>query len=321
MQDSTRPLPEEIRSLLHFAVMAPSSHNTQPWRFAIRGTRVLLYADRTRSLPVNDPDDRELIISCGCALMNLRAAAAHAGMHSEVRPLPEPGDRDLLAAVELRRGNIAPPAAELFPAIPRRRTCRKRFRDKAVDAGILRELGRQAEAEGAWLEAIETATHRRRVAALVAQGDALQWSDPRWRRELAFWMRPRHRGDGLAVPGVMAPLVRSVVRRFNMGKRTGAADSALAAQSPVLALLGTDSDSPQSRLGAGQALERVLLRACLEGLQASYLNQPIQVASLRPKLQALAGRPGFPQILLRLGYPEKAPAASPRRPPEAVLLE
>lgn len=317
MQDST-PL-DDIRKLLHYAVLAPSSHNTQPWRFKISGTRVLLYADRTRSLPVNDPEDRELTISCGCALMNLRVAAAHAGMAGDLRQAPDAADRDLLASVEMSSGSRAPEAAELFPAIARRRTHRKRFGDKPVDNAILRDLRSQAEAEGAWLVVLDSERDRTQVASLVSEGDAVQWSDPRWRRELAFWMRPRRSGDGLTVPRLMAPLVRSFVRRFDMGERVGAADSSLAAESPVLALLGTDGDSPHDWLGAGQALERVLLHACLEGLQGSYLNQPIQVASLRPRLQQLASRAGFPQILLRLGYPERELPSSPRRPVKEVL--
>jgi len=57
----------QARALLDAAILAPSSHNTQPWRFAVRERTIDLYADRTRALPVNDPDDRELTISrCGC---------------------------------------------------------------------------------------------------------------------------------------------------------------------------------------------------------------------------------------------------------------
>lgn len=75
-------------------MLAPSSHNTQPWRFCTSGDRVELYADRTRALPFNDPEDRELTISCGCALMNTRVAAAEAGlaMSAEVLPSPDEGN-------------------------------------------------------------------------------------------------------------------------------------------------------------------------------------------------------------------------------------
>jgi hypothetical protein len=47
------------------AVLAPSSHNTQPWVFRIGASEIDLFADRTRALPVNEPEDRELTIRCG----------------------------------------------------------------------------------------------------------------------------------------------------------------------------------------------------------------------------------------------------------------
>jgi hypothetical protein len=51
-------------------------------------------------------------------------------------------------------------------------------------------------------------------------------------------------------------------------------------------LLGTDGDSPRDWLAAGQALGYILLRARAEGASTSYLNQPIEVAELRPHLAA-----------------------------------
>jgi len=72
-------------------------------------------------------------------------------------------------------------------------------------------------------------------------------------------------------------------------------------------------------LAAGQALERILLAACDAGLQASYLNQPIQVEALRPRVGELLTRGGTPQLLLRLGYPADEPDAAPRRPVDAVI--
>ena len=50
---------------------------------------VELYADRTRALPVIDPDDRELTISCGAALLHLRIALRHFGYAGAVATLPD----------------------------------------------------------------------------------------------------------------------------------------------------------------------------------------------------------------------------------------
>jgi hypothetical protein len=184
---------------------------------------------------------------------------------------------------------------------------------------VLSDLTRAAAQEGAWLQVLAAEGERRRAAILVAEGDSVQWANPSWRRELAAWMHPRRKGDGLAVPRVVAPIAQAIVRTFDMGNGVGAKDEQLAEASPVLAVLGTSGDNPMDWLNAGQALQRLLLTACKAGLQASYLNQPIQVASLRPKLQSAVGALGFPQILLRLGYPTEALDPAPRRPLSAVI--
>lgn len=316
------PIPpdrEAIARLLRQATRAPSSHNTQPWIFRVTGSTISLFADRTRALPVNDPEDRELTISCGCALANLELAAAGQGLGATVRILPDPDDPDLLAVVELGPGPGAADAADLVAAIPERHTYRKKFRDEPVPGDVVACLVAAAEAQGAWLAVIEGQTRRSALAALVAEGDSTQWSNPAWRRELAAWMHPRHKGDGLAMPGLLAPVAQGIVRSFDMGKGVAARDSDIAAGSPLLAVLGTDGDTPADWIEAGRALERLLLTARARGLQASYLNQPIQVAELRPRLGALIGESRPPQVLLRLGYPAEEIGMAPRRPLEEVV--
>ncbi len=80
------------------------------------------------------------------------------------------------------------------------------------------------------------------------------------------------------------------------------------------------SDAADDWVRAGQALSRVLLTACTRGLQAGYANQPIQVETLRPRVAALADRPGSPQLLLRLGFPTTRVTAASRRPVDDVIV-
>ena len=92
---------EKLLFLLSLAVRAPSSHNTQPWLFRIQGHEVDLIADLNRSLPVVDPLNRELIISCGAALHHLRVAARYFGHSCRIEPFPQPEYPDLLARFSL----------------------------------------------------------------------------------------------------------------------------------------------------------------------------------------------------------------------------
>ena len=309
-----------VEALLGALIHAPSSHNTQPWLVRLHTDAVDLIADRTRALPVNDPDDRELTISCGAALLNLRVAAAAAGYAADVRTLPDAADADLLARVALQPASAERADAALQPAVAARRTYRQRFAPDAIGAAAVHALADAARREGATLTVLDTPDARLRAAELVAEGDAAQWANPSWRRELAAWMHPRREGDGLATPSLAVPLAQAVVRTFDMGHGVGAKDRQLADESPLLAVLWTDGDTPADWLAAGQALQRVLLTAVQHGLQASYLNQPVQVPALRPKLQQLTGRPGYAQLLLRLGVPAQALPPAPRRPMADIVV-
>jgi nitroreductase len=306
--------PETVDAILRAAVQAPSSHNTQPWAFAVAPGVIHLRADRTRALPVNDPDDRELVMSCGAALFNLRVAAWAAGGAPAVTLLPDADDRDLLATVRLH-GCGEPPGdvGRLQAAIDARRTHRGPFADRALPAGLPDALRACAHAEGAWLAVIEDDA-RERLADLVAEGDRMQWANRHWRRELAAWLHPHRKGDGLVTPELIAPLAHAAIATLDVGMVAAARDRERTDQAPMIVVLDTQGDRPSDWLAAGMALEHAVLHAASHGLQACYLNQPIQVPELRIHVASLLGRPCFPQAIFELGHPLHPTRPTPRRP-------
>jgi nitroreductase len=308
--------PSAFTALIADATRAPSSHNTQPWLFRATSDSVELHADRTRALPVNDPHDRELVISCGAALANLCAAARHHHYEPTVELLPS-DDRDHLATVHLDR---APPYSDTRIAygIRLRGTWRKDFTGRPVPESVVREMVATAEDAGAWVRVV-TSEQRPDVVDLVRRGDHLQFDDPSWRRELAAWMHPRRRGDGLTVPPVSGSVTRFVVSHLDIGDRMAREDAVLTELAPLVLVLGTDADDEAAWLTAGQALQRLLLTGAVVGVQAGFVNQPCQVDELRAELADVVGRP-YPQVVVRLGYTPEQPAESPRRPVEDVLL-
>lgn len=308
-----------LEHILARAVRAPSSHNTQPWLFRPGEDSIDLLADRTRALPANDPDDRELTISCGCALMNLRVGSAAEHLGCKTTLLPDPDEEDLLARLEIS-GSADAALATLAPAIDARQTFRAGFEKRPVAHEHVAELLDAATTEGAWFVPLQDEAGREKAAELVAEGDAALWQDSSWRRELAQWMHPRRKGDGLTLPWLTLPAARLVVRSFDMGGGVAAHDAHLTEGSPLLAVLGTRGDGPRDWLIAGQALQRLLLVGVGLGLQASYLNQPLQVGALRPRLAELSGQDGAPQILLRMGYTNEQLVPSPRRRLEDMII-
>jgi hypothetical protein len=311
---------EQLAFAARYAVLAPSSHNSQPWLFAIHGGRLWLKADRTRALAVVDPDDRELVLSCGAALFHLRLALRAFGFDCAVDRSPDCYDADVLATVTL--GERRPATDEerrLFAAITARRTNRQAFAERPVAESLVLGLVQAARQEGAWLDPA-TGLTKEAVAALIATGDRLQSEDPRFRRELASWLHPNRSALGDGMPGyaqglsdLASQVAPFLVRTFAAAAGRAARDHELAVGSPLLAVLGSDGDGERDRLRAGEALAHVLLRATAEGLSASFLNQAVELPQLRVRLREALGKSGHPQLVLRFGY---GPAASPtpRRP-------
>jgi hypothetical protein len=70
---------------------------------------------------------------------------------------------------------------------------------------------------------------------------------------------------------------------------------------------------------AGRACQRFALQATALGLKCAFINQSVEVASLRPDLATLVGLPGRrPDIVMRFGYGAALPFSA-RRPVQAVL--
>ncbi|WP_028228555.1 Acg family FMN-binding oxidoreductase [Paraburkholderia ferrariae] len=318
-----------VRFALRHATLAPSSHNSQPWRFVLGKDSIMLCADRLRALPVVDPYDRELIISCGAALFNLRVALASLGIGYAITLFPSSVDPDVLAEIRLLRNHATgAELAALVGAIQERVTTRHAFSPEPVDAAIEQHLLEAGRAENVEMACVSAMARREAVADLVAEADRQQFADSRFRRELARWIHPRHTEDGMPAYAAglgdlldfAAPLVASAIRTFDLGGGVAATHRELAAGSPLLVCFATGVDNAPAWLATGQALERVLLTATLHGLCASYLNQPVEVEALRARVPALFGLPDtcIPQIVLRIGR-GTPDAATPRRPVDEVV--
>jgi hypothetical protein len=318
---------DKLRFLLNYAVLAPSNHNAQPWLFRIVGNGIELFADRTRALAVVDPEDRELIMGCGAALFNLRIAFHYFGYEGAVRTFPDQSRPDLLARIEFGGEWKAQQKEQaLFHTILKRRTNRMPFRSQPVPKPVLLELQAAAKREGAWLDIVQSDARRNTIADLISEGDRSQMSDGHFRRELAAWIHPSRTashdgtpGYAIGLGGLTSYFGPIVVRTFDTGRGQAARDRQLATGSPVLAVVGTETDTPADWLSGGQALEHVLLRARVDDVWASFLNQPIEVLELRTKVRDSIGMNGFPQILLRMGYGQDV-RPTPRRTPGEVLM-
>jgi hypothetical protein len=305
-------LAERAGYLVEVAARAPSVHNTQPWRFAVTGDAIELYADASRRL-MEDLAGREMIISCGAALFGLRLAVRSLGYQPEVELFPEPGQRHLLARV--RAGRPAPMTSDeraMLQAVPHRHTHRDAFEPGSLPGNLLDALRDDAAAEGATLAVIDDAAAYKRLTAILASWS--QWRDlyptsPAAIRTEAETLRWTHDAGSEARDGVPAHAFPATAGReagrlpqrdFDLGRGWGFRAPG-GPPAPVTAILVAQGENEQTWLRVGQALQRMLLRAASQWVFARLQTQPLQSVSVQAQIRSSLTPTGSPQVLLELG--------------------
>jgi hypothetical protein len=315
-----QPLAEDgtIRKLVDAAGAAPSIHNTQPWRFRIVDDVIELHGDPDRMLWVADPRGRALHLSCGAALFNLRLAIRMLGVKPMIWAIPDPQGRPtLLACVRLQQGRPASSGErEMFEAIYQRHTSRAPFSSRPLPEPVHMDLERAAGSEFALLRMLsnrDTAL----VLDLAAAADKALASDFDHRVELGQWIGT---DDGVPASalGYRPTSEPAPVRDFGYASPTTVRPSLSYEQRPWLAVLSTARDEPGDWLRAGQALQRVLLTATVNGLAASLLYQPIELHDVEKQDDGWWPWPECPQIIVRFGY-GPAGTESSRRAVDDIL--
>jgi hypothetical protein len=310
------------------AVWAPSVHNTQPWRFTADGQRISLRADARRQLHVADPDGREMMISCGAALFTARLGLRSLGYIPEMSVLPDPGQPLLVAQVSWGRQAAATGfERRLFGQVRQRRTHRGGFDLMPLPPGLLAALRENAAQCGAMLRIVADDGRRAVLAAAVQEAENAQRMDGERVAELARWAPGpgSPRTDGVPTTSYAARAERTDPdfpgRDFAHGHGWGLPPPSTAPwprSAGVAAVLTTAGDRPADWIGAGQALQRILLTASACGVAAALHTQPLELGRLRDSIRAQVSDGAYPQLVLRFGAVTQT-AASVRRPPEDVL--
>lgn len=315
---------DQLRELVRHATLAPSSHNTQCWRFVLSERSISILPDWSRRCPMVDPDDHHLFVSLGCAAQNLVEAAATAGFAAE----PAPGCAD--AAVTLALSVSRAVASPSFHAITDRQCTRNGYDGRPLGNAELRQLQAAGTGEGVRVVLLTDRAAMEQVLELVAAGNRAQLEDPSFTHELKSWIRfsdaeAVRRGDGLSGRCMGNPSLPPWLGRalFGMLVRPGPENDKVARHirsSSGIAVFISDADDRTHWVEAGRCYQRFALLATALGIRNAFINQPVEVATLRPLLaQVLGLGEGRPDLVVRFGRGPLMPR-SLRRPVEAVVV-
>jgi hypothetical protein len=314
------------RELVRCATLAPSSHNTQCWKFALdaNGRSISILPDLARRCPAVDPDDHHVFVSLGCATENLIQAALAFGLK---------GEAQFDTAANAVRVALAPTRAQttpLFTAIPLRQCTRGDYDGKPLSN---EELALLQHAGSSYTARVLLLTDRQvmeQTLDYVIQGNTAQLGDAAFVKELKNWIRfnggeaVRMR-DGLysvtsGNPNIPSWIGDLAFRWLLTAK--GENDKyarQLRSSAGIAVFVGQTADKAHW-VEVGRCYERFALQATAMGIRNAFLNQPLEVAALRPTFAAALGLSGQrPDLVVRFGRGPVLPR-SLRRPVEAVLV-
>lgn len=310
---------EPIERLAYFAHLAPSTHNSQPWRFVLEGDAIDVFADPARALAASDRDRREMYLSVGCALETLLIAADYEGFGVRLTYFPVAADATYVCRVEILRHAEKRPnsAADLLHAVPHRHTSHRPFdAARPLTRHDLDWLARAVDGSDVALHFLDAAAHAE-LAGLLLSAETTLFADRGYREELGNWI-----GEGaLGTPWIVSKLGQLAVTQLPLARRMAQAEAAWLKSAPQVALLSTRDDRRLHQVRAGQAYVRIALMAQSRDIRNQPFSAPLELPGTRAALGALFGVGArAPQQVFRLGYAEPEQLRTARRPLGELML-
>ncbi len=328
-----------MHELVRYATLAPSSHNTQCWKFRVKDQAqqrsITIEPDLARRTPVVDPDDHHLFVSLGCATENLVQAALAHGLQGDAR-FDAQLDKTAAGAIAVSLQATQAISSPLFQAIPERQCTRGDYDGKPLTTAELRLLEQAGTGNGVRVMLLTERAAMERVLEYVVSGNTAQMNDPAFIEELKAWIRfsadeALRTGDGLysgaaGNPSLPRWLGSRAMGLFFTPKSENERYAKQIRNSAGIAVFASDASDKAHWVEAGRCYERFALQATALGIRNAFLNQPVEVGSIRPQFASAIGLGGLgglggrrPDLVVRFGRGPTLPL-SMRRPVQAVLV-
>lgn len=306
---------QKIRHILEYGVLAPSTHNTQPWKFQINGDQVKVLADFTKKIPEADPTGRDLYMSIGALVKNIELASQAYGVNLKVEIQAQLKDQEYVATLTFNNLSEAedPEYSSILNALITRQNYRGVFKpdiDKAKIQKILETvLNPNVSAQAVFdKEALQD------LALLTAEGLKMGYANPSFRQEISSYInhnlsRKRYglHGYSLRMNLPTSVIVPRVMKRKDIGPKLADLNYKSFMSAPGVIILSAE-DNEKSWFDTGQVLEETNIRLAQIGLTSSIYAAAIEMGELRLQVARHTSVPKKrrPQLLFCIGA-----AASP----------
>ncbi len=314
---------EYYKFFLKYALLAPSSHNTQPWHFTVNDSGVIISPDFSRRLESSDKNNRQLYISLGVSTAFFIVTANNFG-YSASYFINDDGDINIVCKKNI--DNIKN-YSRLFVNIINRVTNRNKYLN-SIDLNKIKYFSKY-KVSGVISEFIWKDEIKNKIADIVISAGIEAMNDSLFREELSGYIKTNITKSFVGMPayGMGIPLIASLfapflIKRINMNKITEKDDlNILKKHTPVFCILETERDTVFDWVKVGYQYGLYTLRATSLGMVTHPYAAPIQIGSNSFKLVSILKTKNHPQFFFRMGVPVKNTKHSPRLLSQDVISE
>jgi len=324
-------LDDQSVAILHYASLAPSGHNSQPWYVKKKGRfDWVIGADPARRLPAVDPQNRELLLSIGAFTENLSLAAGGYGYELQVQVLAsKPTDEEILKVVLKKEQGVAYP----LNRIASRRTVRNGLKPGEIRKNDIEKLAKPLSPNFFYFP--RGSEHGKCLTEWAIESFGDQTNRDEAQRELASWIRfsdkeAKKYRDGLTpesmeITGFSGWWVRQLSGPKDVlkpGFRQQGIDGTakIAREGGGWVIVTSPGEKVSDLIETGRNFEKMLLLARDLNIAIHPMTQMLEEERWRNEISKQHGPKMIPQFVLRIGYLDKYPEpVSLRRPVSRFL--
>ncbi len=302
---------DRIKFLLQYGVLAPSTHNSQPWLLKVGTDSCRIYYDKTKEVKEADPLGRDLFISFGCFIENVCLAAECLGVATSVEYLDR-NEADYIADIKfsnLTGDRTKIKETDLLDIIVTRVNARGIFENKNIPSEVLENLMQLSIDDDIKIFIITDKEKIKTIADLTARGLKAAYSSSKFRKEMSGWMNSNFSqkkegipGYSLRMSGFFSLFFPKLVRFLNIGKMVGVLNYKSVSSAPGVVIICSKDNQKTTWLRIGRLAEKLMLYSKKLGLKTSVFVASIEMMDFHKELQKIIGSDLLPQFLFCVGY-------------------
>jgi len=322
---------EKILHLLRLAVMAPSTHNTQPWRFVIKPDNTCkIFIDKSRRLEQADTNFKYSYVSLGALLTNMEYASRFYGVLKSTEVLAgKEGEPDVIISLEFDKPK---PKKELEPhilAITKRQNYRGLFNGKKVSRDMLDDESLHDLPDSRQVQIFFSSDRRmlQTVANLTASALKKAYANQAFRREVADHINFNFsrnvtgmHGYTLRMNSLQSVLLPFVMKLKDLGPKLAKLNNASLSSAGAVIVLAARQDNPGGWIEIGRRLEKLLLKLATQDVRTSIFVASMEFPDTRLELKKIMDIPAdmTPHMLFAAGRSPDTVGFSRRQDPDEL---